>query len=70
MFLFSAMTSGPGTAKTETAVTSSPSAGGQFSKSFSFAPAGSVVNLVFLQNTSVFMCAVSQSWDRDGFMCL
>ncbi|XP_040819772.1 nuclear pore complex protein Nup214 isoform X1 [Ochotona curzoniae] len=35
---------GPGTAKTETAVTSSPSAGGQFSKSFSFAPAGTGFN--------------------------
>ncbi|XP_047380240.1 nuclear pore complex protein Nup214 isoform X2 [Sciurus carolinensis] len=36
--------SGPGTAKIETAVTSTPSAVGQFSKPFSFAPSGAGFN--------------------------
>ncbi|XP_066112028.1 nuclear pore complex protein Nup214 isoform X2 [Saccopteryx bilineata] len=37
-------TSGPGTTKVETAVTSTPSAVGQFSKHFSFSPSGTVFN--------------------------
>jgi hypothetical protein len=48
--MFFSIISGPGAAKTETAVTSTPSAVGQFSKPFSFAPSGSVMTLNFVVN--------------------
>nr|XP_023400594.1 nuclear pore complex protein Nup214 isoform X2 [Loxodonta africana] len=43
--------SGPGTAKIETAVTSTPSAAGQFSKPFSFSPSGTGFNFGILTST-------------------
>nr|XP_045005847.1 nuclear pore complex protein Nup214 isoform X2 [Jaculus jaculus] len=43
--------SGPGTAKTETAVTSTPSAVGQFSKPFSFTPSGTGFNFGIITPT-------------------
>ncbi|XP_073909073.1 nuclear pore complex protein Nup214 isoform X3 [Castor canadensis] len=43
--------SGPGAAKTETAVTSTPSAVGQFSKPFSFAPSGTGFNFGIISPT-------------------
>lgn len=46
--LFCSVISGPGATKIETAVTSTPSAAGQFSKPFSFSSAGSVMNLNFV----------------------
>ncbi|KAM9641893.1 nuclear pore complex protein Nup214 isoform 2-T2 [Trichechus inunguis] len=43
--------SGPGTAKIETAVTSTPSAAGQFSKTFSFSSSGNGFNFGILAST-------------------
>nr|XP_010339718.1 nuclear pore complex protein Nup214 isoform X2 [Saimiri boliviensis boliviensis] len=43
--------SGPGTAKTETTVTSTPSASGQFSKPFSFSPSGTGFNFGIITPT-------------------
>lgn len=48
MFLFFSTISGPGATKIETAVTSTPSAVGQFNKPFSFSPSGSVMNSNFV----------------------